>query len=80
MTTVERVAQAIRRNPEGLLLLGAGVALMLRNAATSGSAQPQRKRRTHAGDGLAITTALTASSTESSSWSRFGQQGQRRRG
>jgi hypothetical protein len=45
MTTVERVAQAIRRNPESLLLLGAGVALMLRNAASSGDAKPQRKRR-----------------------------------
>jgi hypothetical protein len=44
MTTVERVAEAIRRNPEGLLLLGAGVALMFRNAAT-GNAKPQRKRR-----------------------------------
>jgi len=48
MTTVERVAQAIRQNPEGLLLLGAGVALMLRNAATASSAAPQRKRRTGA--------------------------------
>jgi histone H3/H4 len=44
MTTVERVAQAIRRNPEGLLLLGAGVALMLRNAATANSTKPPRKR------------------------------------
>lgn len=43
MTTVDRVAQAIRRNPEGLLLLGAGVALMLRNAATASSAPSQRK-------------------------------------
>ena len=44
MTTVDRVAQAIRRNPEGLLLLGAGVALMLRNAATAGSTSFQRNR------------------------------------
>jgi hypothetical protein len=44
-TTVERVTKAIRQNPEGLLLLGAGVALMLRHAASSGSATPQPKRR-----------------------------------
>ncbi len=44
MTTVDRVAQAIRRNPEGLLLLGAGVALMLRNAASSSSTSVQSKR------------------------------------
>lgn len=37
MTTVERVARAIRENPEGLLLLGAGVALMLRNTASAGT-------------------------------------------
>jgi hypothetical protein len=45
MNTVDRVAQAIRQNPEGLLLLGAGVALMLRHAATSGSAKPLNKSR-----------------------------------
>lgn len=45
MNTVERVAQAIRQNPEGLLLLGAGVALMLRNVASSGDVKPQRKHR-----------------------------------
>lgn len=44
MTTVDRVAQAIRRNPEGLLLLGAGVALMLRNAASAGTTPFQRNR------------------------------------
>lgn len=49
MTTVERVARAIRQNPEGLLLLGAGVALMLRHASSANNAQPQRKRRKPAG-------------------------------
>jgi hypothetical protein len=33
MNTLERVADTIRKNPEGLLILGAGVALMLRNAS-----------------------------------------------
>jgi hypothetical protein len=45
MTTIDRVARAIRQNPEGLLLLGAGVALMLRHASSLNSTQPQRKRR-----------------------------------
>lgn len=48
MTTVDRIARAIRQNPEGLLLLGAGVALMLRQAATANSTSPQRKRRKRA--------------------------------
>jgi hypothetical protein len=48
MNTVERVADTIRRNPESLLLLGAGVALMLRNAATSSTPPRQRKTRTKA--------------------------------
>jgi hypothetical protein len=64
MTTVERVAQAIRRNPESLLLLGAGVALMLRNAATSGDAKPPRKRRTKQSTDSYYDTA--SDSTESS--------------
>jgi hypothetical protein len=46
MTTVERVARAIRENPEGLLLLGAGVALMLRHAASSATGGRAR-RATH---------------------------------
>jgi hypothetical protein len=45
MNTVDRVARAIRQNPEGLLLLGAGVALMLRHAASSGNPKPRRKSR-----------------------------------
>lgn len=45
MNTVDRVAQAIRQNPEGLLLLGAGVALMLRHAASSNGDKPRRKSR-----------------------------------
>ena len=49
MTTIDRVARAIRQNPEGLLLLGAGVALMLRHASNVNNAQPQRKRRKRAG-------------------------------
>jgi hypothetical protein len=48
MTTIDRVARAIRQNPEGLLLLGAGVALMLRHASSLTSTQPQRKRRKRA--------------------------------
>jgi hypothetical protein len=48
MTTVDRVARAIRQNPEGLLLLGAGVALMLRHASSAKNAQPQRKRHKRA--------------------------------
>ena len=46
MNTVERVAKAIRNNPEGLLLLGAGVALMLRNATTSDDTTTRPKRST----------------------------------
>lgn len=45
MNTVERVAEAIRRNPEGLLLLGAGVALMLRHAASSAGGAAERQSR-----------------------------------
>ena len=49
MNTVERIAQTIRRNPESLLLLGAGVTLMLRNVSTSGSSSPtQSKTRNRA--------------------------------
>lgn len=48
MTTIDRVARAIRQNPEGLLLLGAGVALMLRHAGSTGTSQPRRKRRVRA--------------------------------
>jgi vacuolar-type H+-ATPase subunit H len=32
MTSMERIVQAVRQNPEGLLLLGAGVALVMRSA------------------------------------------------
>jgi hypothetical protein len=45
MNTVERVAQAIRKNPEGLLLLGAGVALMLRHAASGSEASRTLRSR-----------------------------------
>jgi hypothetical protein len=44
MKTVERIAQTIRRNPESLLLLGAGVTLMLRNVTTFSA--PSRPRAT----------------------------------
>ena len=50
MNTVERVAQTIRRNPESVLLLGAGVALMLRNMATSGTAPRQHRTRVSSSD------------------------------
>lgn len=55
MTMIDRVVQAVRQNPEGLLLLGAGVALMLRSVSTavsetgaskrSGAHAPQRRGR-----------------------------------
>lgn len=45
MTTVERVARAIRENPEGLLLLGAGVALMLRKAGNARTASSAARSR-----------------------------------
>lgn len=45
MTTVERVARAIRENPEGLLLLGASVALMLRNAGSPRTAKSSARTR-----------------------------------
>jgi len=32
MTSIDRIVQAVRQNPEGLLLLGAGVALVMRSA------------------------------------------------
>lgn len=32
MTSMDRIVQAVRQNPEGLLLLGAGVALVMRSA------------------------------------------------
>jgi len=32
MNSIDRIVHAVRKNPEGLLLLGAGVALMLRSA------------------------------------------------
>jgi hypothetical protein len=46
MSTVERVARAIRQNPEGLLLLGAGVALMLRHASNTAQTGSKRRKRT----------------------------------
>lgn len=36
MTMIDRVVQAVRQNPEGLLVLGAGVALVLRSMSSSG--------------------------------------------
>ena len=50
MNAIERIAQSLRRNPEGLLLLGAGVALLMRNK-TAKTAQKRRHRgKAGAGD------------------------------
>ena len=43
MTSSERMIAALRRNPEGLLLLGAGVALLLRNADTGTAKRPKKR-------------------------------------
>jgi hypothetical protein len=37
MTSMDRIVQAVRQNPEGLLLLGAGVALVLRSTMVPAS-------------------------------------------
>lgn len=44
MMSIEGLAQSLRRNPEGLLLLGAGVALLLRNIAGNGKPEKRRPR------------------------------------
>jgi hypothetical protein len=44
MISIEGLAQSLRRNPEGLLLLGAGVALLLRNVAGNGKPDKRRAR------------------------------------
>jgi hypothetical protein len=43
MTNIDRIAESARRNPEGLLLLAAGVALLLRKSSTSRSRPGQSR-------------------------------------
>jgi hypothetical protein len=45
MTNLDRISESARRNPEGLLLLAAGVALLLRHSSSSPSRSSMRSRR-----------------------------------
>lgn len=50
MTSIDRFVHAVRRNPEGLLLVGAGVALVLRGAMVPSAATRARSNENTAHD------------------------------